>query len=53
MARTARFSNQLSQEVDLTNECQIIPWIAQGQELEIVVGKRIKRKAKDKIYSDF
>jgi hypothetical protein len=47
MARTARFSLQLSEEVDLMNESQMISWIAQAEDIRIDITKQIQRKRKD------
>jgi hypothetical protein len=54
MARTARFSLQLTEEEDLKKKSQMISWIAEGEEIEkIDVTKSVERKIKDKICSDF
>jgi hypothetical protein len=53
MARTARFSLQLTEEEDLLKKSQMISWIAEGQEVEIDVTKSIERNRKNKICSDF
>ena len=53
LARTARFSLQLTEEEDFMEKSQMISWIAEAEEVEINVSKSVERKIKDKICSDF